>query len=72
MDNYSKDIVKKLVERAKLQVISQKDAEIKALKDELESYKLEKELNSEYKEQPQKENVVKDEEIDKILGGLYE
>lgn len=68
METYTKDIVKLLLKRSTEKITSQKDAEIKALKDELEAVKLEKELNSEFNSKPQEENETID--IDKILGGL--
>lgn len=68
METYNKDIVKKLLERQKEKILSDKDKEISLLKTELEAIKLEKELAKEYNIASKEETNI--DEIDKILGGL--
>ncbi len=68
METYNKDIVKKLLERQKEKILSDKDKEISLLKTELEAIKLEKELAKEYNIASKEETNT--DEIDKILGGL--
>lgn len=68
METYSKDIVKKLLERQKEKITLEKDTRIKELETELEAIKLEKDLNNDYNKQTTEESNTVD--IDKILGGL--
>lgn len=69
MEQYSKEVVKKLLQRATEKISLEKDAKIKELLTELETIKLEKELNKEFLETA-KDNKSETEDLDKILGGL--
>lgn len=71
MENFSKDIVKKLLDKKVKEITDMKDLEIKKLKEEIEVIKLEKTLNNEFNTKQEKEET-KEEDLDKILGGLYE
>lgn len=70
MEKFSKVIVKRLLERAIEKANVAKNREIESLKEELETIKLEKELNKEFKTSSPEEPTT--DEIDKILGGLNE
>ena len=73
MENYTKEVVKKLLDRAIEKITIEKDNEINKLKDELEVIKLEKTLNNEIKTDIEiSKKEISMDEIDKILGGFNE
>lgn len=70
MEQFSKDIVKQLINRKVEKVSKEKDEIISQLKKEIEVIKLDKQLDLEYNKPQQETKTIDTTEIDKILGGL--